>query len=41
MVVIDDLPPRQNKRINGTAQDLFDAEIMEKRNQRDRLFKKK
>ena len=32
MVVIDDLPPRQNKRITSTAQDLFDAEIMEKRN---------
>ena len=40
MAVIDHLAPTKNKRINGTSQNWFDAEIMEKINDRDKLFKK-
>ena len=40
MAVIDHLAPSKNKRINGTSQNWFDAEIMEKINDRDKLFKK-
>ena len=30
MAVIDSLAPSKNKRVKGTSQDCFDAEIMEK-----------
>ena len=40
MAVIDHLAPSKNKRINGTSQNWFDAKIMEKINDRDKLFKK-
>ena len=40
MTAIDNLAPSKNKRIKGTSQDWFDAEIMEKINERDKLFKK-
>ena len=36
MAVIDNLTPSKNKRIKGTSQDWFDAEIKEKTN--DRVF---
>ena len=32
MAVIDNLAPSKNKRIKGTSQNWFDAEIMEKKN---------
>ena len=34
MAVINNLAPNKNKRIEGTSQDWFDAEIMEKLNER-------
>ena len=40
MAVIDNLASSKNKRIKGTSQDWFDAEIMEKISDRDKLFKK-
>ena len=40
MAVIDNLAPSKNKPIKGTSQDWFDAEIMEKISERDKLFKK-
>ena len=40
MAVIDNLAPIKNKRIKGTSQGWFDAEIMEKINERDKLFEK-
>ena len=40
MTVIDNLAPSKNKRIKGTSQNWFDAEIMEKISDRDKLFKK-
>ena len=40
MAVIDNLAPSKNKRIKGTSQNWFDAEIMEKISDRDKLFKK-
>ena len=40
MAVIDNLAPSKNKRIKGTSQNQFDAEIMEKLSDRDKLFKK-
>ena len=40
MAVIDNLAPSKNKRIKGTSYDWFDAEIMEKMNERDQFFKK-
>ena len=40
MAVIDNLAPSKNKRIKATSQDWSDADIMEKINERDRLFKK-
>ena len=40
MAVIDNLAPSKNKRIKGTSQDWFDAQIIEKINERDKLFKK-
>ena len=40
MTVIDNLAPSKNKRIKGTSQDWFNTEIMEKINERDKLFKK-
>ena len=40
MAVIDILAPSKNKRIMGTSQHWFDAEIMEKISERDKLFKK-
>ena len=40
MAVIDNLPLSKNKRIKGTSEDWFDDEIMEKTNERDKIFKK-
>ena len=40
MAVIYNLAPSKNQRIKGTSQVWFDAEIMEKINERDKLFKK-
>ena len=40
MAVIDNLALSKNKRIKGTSKDWFDAEIMEKINERDKVFKK-
>ena len=40
MAVIDNLPLSKNKRIKGTSEDWFDHEIMEKTNERDKIFKK-
>ena len=40
MTVINNLAPSKNKRIKGTSQGWFDAEIMEKISDRDKLFKK-
>ena len=40
MEVIDNLTPSKNKPIKGTSQNWFDAEIMEKISERDKLFKK-
>ena len=40
MAVIDNLAPSKSKRIKGTSQNWFDAEIMEKIYERDKLFKK-
>ena len=40
MAVTDNLAPSKNKRIIGTQQNWFDAEIMEKISDRDKLFKK-
>ena len=40
MAVIDNLAPSKSKRIKGTSQNWFDAEIMEKISDRDKLFKK-
>ena len=40
MAVIDNLTPSKNKRIKGTSQDWFDAQIIAKINERDKLFKK-
>ena len=39
MAVIDNLASSKNKRIKGTWQDWFDAEIKEKISDRDKLFK--
>ena len=39
MTVIDNLAPSKNKRIKGKSQNWFDAEIMEKISDRDKLFK--
>ena len=39
MSVIDNLVPSKNKRIKGTSQNWFDAEIMEKIKDRDKFFK--
>ena len=39
MVVIDNLVPSKKKRIKGTSQDWFDAQIIEKINEKDKLFK--
>ena len=39
MAVIDNLAPSKNKRIKGTSQNWFDAEIMEKIGDRDKVFK--
>ena len=38
--VIDNLAPSKNKLIKGTSQNWFDAEIMEKISDRDKLYKK-
>ena len=40
MGVIDNLAPSKNKHIMGTSQNWFDAEIMEKISDRDKLYKK-
>ena len=40
MTVTYNLAPSKNQRIKGTSQVWFDAEIMEKINERDKLFKK-
>ena len=40
MAVTDNLSPSKNKRIKGTSQNQFDAEIMEKISDRDKLFQK-
>ena len=40
MAVINNLASSKNKRIKGTSQDWFDAQIIEKVNERDKLFKK-
>ena len=40
MVVIDNLAPGKNNRIKGTSQDWIDAEIKERINKWDKLFKK-
>ena len=40
MAVIYNLAASKNQRIKGTSQVWFDAEIMEKINERDKLFKK-
>ena len=40
MEVIDNLAPSKNKRIKSTSQDWFDAEIMEKINKTDNIFRK-
>ena len=40
IAVIDNLAPSKNKRITGTSQNWFDAEIIEKISDRDKLFKK-
>ena len=40
MAVIDNLAPSKNKRIKGTSQNWFDAEIMEKISYRKKIFKK-
>ena len=38
MAVIDNLAHSKNKPIKGTSQDWFDAEIMEKISERDKLL---
>ena len=40
MAVTDNLAPSENKHIKDTSQDWFDAEIMEKINEKDKLSKK-
>ena len=40
VTVIDNFAPSTNKRIKGTSQDWFDAQIIEKINERDKVFKK-
>ena len=40
MAVTDNLAPGKNKRIKGTSQNWFDAEIMERISDTDKLFKK-
>ena len=40
MAIIDNLALSKNKGINGTQEDWFDVEIMEKINERDKVFKK-
>ena len=40
MPIIDNLALSKNKGINGTQEDWFDVEIMEKINERDKVFKK-
>ena len=40
MAVIDNLPFSKSKRIKGTSQDWFDAEIMEKISERNKIIKK-
>ena len=40
MAIIDNLVPSKNKCIKDTSQDWFDAEIMEKTSETDKLFKK-
>ena len=40
MAVIDNIAPNKNKRIASTSQNWFDAEIMKKISDRDKLFKK-
>ena len=38
--VTDNLIPSKNKHLKGALQDWFEAEIMEKINEKDKLFKK-
>ena len=40
MAVTDNLAPSKNKRIKGTSQDWFDAEIMKKINERGKILHK-
>ena len=40
MAVTDNLAPSENKHIKDTSQDWFDAEIMEKISEKDKLSKK-
>ena len=40
MAVVDSLEPSKNKHIKRTLQDRFNAQIIEKINERDKLFKK-
>ena len=40
MSAIGNLAPCKIKRIKGTSQDWFDAQIIEKINERNKLFKK-
>ena len=40
MAVTDNLAPCKNKHIKGKLQDWFDAHIIKKINERDKLFKK-
>ena len=40
MAVIDNLAPSKKKRMKYTSHDFFDAQIIEKINERDKLFKK-
>ena len=40
MAVIDNIAPSKNKRINVASRGWFDAEIMEKINERDTSFSK-
>ena len=39
MAIIDNLALSKNKGINSTSEDWFDVEIMEKINERDKVFK--
>ena len=40
MAVTENLAPSENKHIKDTSQDWFDAEIMEKMNEKDKLSQK-